>query len=111
MEYFPRENPGEGYGVGIFPILEVLGQANPNDITFPSSYAIEVELASALRAALPTSTVLTANYETVWAAENCPDSNGTLRCRWPAPGKKLSDKKKANTNSGNSLTSQGNIIS
>ena len=63
--------------MGVFPILEILGQASPNDITFPASYAIETELANAFRAALPPSTVQAAEFETVWAGEACPDVNGT----------------------------------
>ena len=91
--------------MGVFPILEILGQASPNDITFPASYAIETELANAFRAALPPSTVQAAEFETVWAGEACPDVNGTLRLRWPAPGKDLTNKKRPSTNTGNGLTS------
>ena len=83
--------------MGVFPILEILGQASPNDITFPASYAIETELANAFRAALPPSTVQAAEFET--------EANGTLRFRWPAPGKDLTNKKRPSTNTGNGLTS------
>ena len=106
MEYLPRENLGEGFGVGIFPILEILGQADTNDITFPASYAIETEVCNALRAALPPSTIPAAEFEAAWAGEACPEANGTLRCRWPNPGKDLSNRRKGNnTSSGNDLPS------
>ena len=92
--------------MGIFPVLEILGQTSPNNITFPASYAIETELSNALRAALPPSTVLAAEFETVWSGEACPEANGTLRCRWPTPGKDLSKKKRPSSNTGNGLTPQ-----
>ena len=97
MEYIPRENPGEGYGVGFFPILEVPGQAQIKDIVFPSSRTLETELCSALRAAVPATTVKVEDFQNIWEEDRCPDGNGSINLRWPNPGKDLSGKRKDNT--------------
>ena len=106
MDYFPRENPGEGFGVGIFPLLEVPGATTADKINFPASYSLESELCSAMQAALPLSTITKEEFGAVWSGASCPAVNGTLRCKWPGPGKNLANKKKA----GNSSSSAGNTV-
>ena len=104
MEYIPRENLGEGYGVVFFPILEILGQAQPKDITFPSSHTLESELCAALRAAVPLSTVPAEDFQTVWDGDTCPDVNGSISHQWPNPGKEI--KKRSSNNTGNIINFQ-----
>ena len=76
MEYIPRENEGEGYGVAFFPILEVIGQAPVESIAFPTSLTLETELCTALRAALPTSTVAADEFEDNWDEDRAPPVSG-----------------------------------
>ena len=106
MDYFPRENPGEGFGVGIFPLLEVPGATTADKINFPASYSLESELCSAMQAALPLSTINKEEFGAVWSGASCPAVNGTLRCKWPSPGKNLANKKKA----GNGNSSTGKVV-
>ena len=96
VEYRPRENPGEGFGVAFHPILEIAGAAAEKDISFPPSYCLETELCMALRSALPLSTVAVEDFEETWIADKCPDVNGAIdpATIWPVPGKNMAGQTK-----------------
>ena len=96
VEYIPRENAGEGFGVAFFPILEILGQTPVEEITFPSSLTLETELCAALRAAVPTSSIAAADFTTTWDGDNCPPITGTILHQWPNCGKEVKQKKAGN---------------
>ena len=89
MEYIPRENPDEGYGVRFFPTLEVPSQAQIKDIVYPSSCTLETELCLALRAAVPATTVKGEDFQNIWEGDKCLDRNSSINLHWPNPGKDL----------------------
>ena len=101
VEYIPRENNGENFGLAFFPVLEILGQAAPKDIRFPSPHALETELCEAMRAAVWANTIKADDYMNKWEEDEHPAVTGSISHQWPNPGKQI--KKKA-SNTGNILS-------
>ena len=108
MQYIPRENPGEGFGVAFLPILEVPGQAAVKDINFPSSHSLETELCSALRDAVWASAIPAGDYQAKWDEGSCPAVTGSISHQWPNPGKEI--RKKTTSNTGNNHFRQSHCL-
>ena len=101
MEYTPREDDGENYGVGWFPILEIMGNKEISKISFPSSHVLNKELCALMAAAAPTNTVGPEEWEETIAADDCPPTANTITIKWPAAGKEApADRPKPRTATG-----------
>ena len=113
-EYHPRENEGENFGVGFFPILEIPGQTQLSKIVFPNSFALNTELCAMMQAMSKTCTVEAENFTTIWNGEKAPESNGTVTVKWPGPGKDPTPRKSkpaATPATGKSLSSSSIFFS
>ena len=88
MEYHPRENLGEGYGVGFIPLLEIAAATNVTQINYPFSFALNSKLCLLMQAITPTCSVKAKNFAATLAEQDPPQPNGRLpdKYRWPGPG-------------------------
>ena len=82
LTLLPKERPGDRFGLGHLPLLEVVGDGRPN---FPHHDAIEKELASFLRATVGTNNTSLPRLEGLFASpEVFPKfASGTIPRDWP----------------------------
>ena len=78
----PKERPGDRFGLGHLPLLEVVGDGRPN---FPHHDEVEKELASFLRATVGTNNTSLPRLEGLFASpEVFPKfASGTIPRDWP----------------------------
>ena len=99
IKLFPNESPGDKFGLGVLPLLEIVGPGKP---IFPNHNKIEEELVSFLRGTVGTNNTALSKIEALLSS---PDSfpthaSGTVPRDWPEYRGPIEQRKDTEANTG-----------
>ena len=82
IKFGPSEEPGDKFGLGHLPLLEVIGAGQP---TLPDHDLVEEEMIELLRGLAATNNVVATRLPTLFSEATFPTStSGSIAMEWPA---------------------------
>jgi len=89
VEYVPRENPGEKFGIAYIPLLEITGGLELDKVQYPYAFSLTTELCAIMAGMPPTCHVVVDEVRQKLAADAPPTELNELAAarKWPGPGK------------------------